>query len=168
VTDREHREEQECLFYVALSRAEDRLILYAPDRTADDKSRQPSPFITRLGSALLHTDFVIAHPGDEQPDLPIGVDFRGEPALTQAQLALYERCPRRFFYTHVLEAGGRRTSTLFMDMHEVVRAVTDQLAADPLHPLDQAAIAALTDRHWSNRRWRPRQPRQVTARQRTR
>lgn len=150
VTDREHREEQECLFYVALSRAEDRLILYAPDRTADGKSRQPSPFIARLGSALLHTDVAISHPGsDEQPDLPIGVDFRGEPALTQAQLALYERCPRRFFYTHVLEAGGRRTSTLFMDMHEVVRTVTDQLAADPLHSLDQAAIAALTDQHWS-------------------
>jgi hypothetical protein len=36
-----------------------------------------------------------------------------------------------------------------MDMHEVVRAVTDQLAADPLHRLDQAAIATLTDWHWS-------------------
>jgi hypothetical protein len=47
-----------------------------------------------IGIRLVATDVVIAHPGsNEQPDLPIGVDFRGEPALTQAQLALYERCP---------------------------------------------------------------------------
>jgi superfamily I DNA/RNA helicase len=150
VTDREHREEQECLFYVALSRAEDRLILYAPDRTVTGTSRKPSPFIVRLGPDLSRTDVVIERPGDEdQPDPPIGVDFRGERAFTEAQLSLYERCPRRFFYTDVLEVGGRRTSTLFMDMHEVVRLVTESLAADPLHPLDPEAVAALTDLHWS-------------------
>lgn len=44
--------------------------------------------------------------------------------FTQAQLSLYERCPQRFFYTHVLEVGGRRTTNAFMDMREVVRRVT--------------------------------------------
>ncbi|ATQ69058.1 MULTISPECIES: UvrD-helicase domain-containing protein [Methylosinus] len=149
ITDREQREEQECLFYVALSRAEDTLILYAPDRTAAAATRQPSPFIVRLGADVLRTRVPIAAPGEEDPPEPnTDVTFPCEPVLTEAQLALYERCPRRFFYTHVLETGGRRASTLFMDMHEVVRRVTQALAADPGHALNAAAIAALTDRHW--------------------
>src|ERR1035437_4454679 len=41
-------EEQECLFYVAQSRARDRLILYAPTETSDGKRRSLSPFIERL------------------------------------------------------------------------------------------------------------------------
>jgi len=151
ITDREHREEQECLFYVALSRAEDRLILYAPDRTAAAATRQPSPFITRLGAAILRTSVPIASPGAEEPPEPrTDVVFHGEPVLTEAQLALYERCPRRFFYTHMLKTGGRRGTTLFIDMHEVVRRVTAALAADPGHALDATAVAALTDLHWSH------------------
>ena len=51
VTDREHAEEQQCLFYVALSRARDRLLLYAPNRDKRGK-KSASPFIDRLGSEL--------------------------------------------------------------------------------------------------------------------
>ena len=36
-----------------------------------------------------------------------------------------------------------------MDMHEVVRRVTETLAAAPAHPVDDAAVALLTERHWS-------------------
>ncbi len=150
VTDREHREEQECLFYVALSRAEDRLVLYAPDRTTADAARQASPFIGRLGPDLRRRTVAIENPGaEEQPEVGIEVAFAGELSLTDSQLSLYERCPRRFFYTHVLGTGGRRGTTSFMDMHEVVRRVTETLAADPAHPVDDAAVARLTERHWS-------------------
>ena len=34
-------------------------------------------------------------------------------------------CPRRFFYTHVLQVGGRRTATAFMHLHEAVRVVVE-------------------------------------------
>ncbi|MEZ6140771.1 MAG: PD-(D/E)XK nuclease family protein [Zavarzinella sp.] len=46
-------------------------------------------------------------------------------ALRDSQLALYQRCPRRFFYTHVLEIGGRRSETSFMKMHDAVQKVID-------------------------------------------
>lgn len=42
---------------------------------------------------------------------------------------LYERCPRRFFYTHMLQTGGRRKTTPFMQMHEAVRKVFKQVVA---------------------------------------
>ena len=57
-----------------------------------------------------------------------------------AQIALYESCPRRFFYTHVLQVGGRRTATAFMHLHEAVRSVVEAVIAsdEPLSERDAA------------------------------
>jgi hypothetical protein len=44
-------------------------------------------------------------------------------------LSLYDPCPRRFFYTHVLQIGGKRTETVYMLMHEAVRSVTQAVVA---------------------------------------
>lgn len=149
VTDREHREEQECLFYVAMSRARDRLVLYAAERRSDGASRPRSPFVERLGAALDRTK---AHPPrivDDETVAPVDVMFNPGLTITQAQLALYERCPRRYFYTHVLRVGGRRVSTAFMDMHEVVRKVTSTLSSDPALPSTADAVRTLLDLHWA-------------------
>ena len=61
-------------------------------------------------------------------DIVLAID--GGLRFTGSQLALYERCPRRFFYTHILQVGGRRTTTPFMQMHEAVRMVFRAVIAD--------------------------------------
>jgi superfamily I DNA/RNA helicase len=117
-------EEQECLFYVAMSRAKDRLIAYAPTKKANGSNWPISPFLIRLGSNLSQRKIVpmrqmLMAPEDANIELAVdgGLNFKGE------QIALYETCPRRFFYTHILQIGGRRTATAFMQMHEAVRTV---------------------------------------------
>jgi hypothetical protein len=121
-----HVEEQECLFFVALSRARDRLLLYSPTMTANGRTRARSPFLDRLSDKIEHG---AVHPRSSLPippdDVPIPVAFPAGIRLTDHKLGLYERCPRRFLYTHVLEVGGRRTETPFMRMHGAVRAVVD-------------------------------------------
>lgn len=121
-----HVEEQECLFFVALSRARDRLLLYSPTRTANGRTRARSPFVDRLSDKIEHGS---VRPRSSLPippdDVPIPVGFPTGIRLTDHKLGLYERCPRRFLYTHVLEVGGRRTETPFMRMHGAVRAVVD-------------------------------------------
>ncbi len=121
-----HEEEQECLFFVAQSRARDRLILYAPTEKSNGHKRPVSPFINRLGGAVTRRSVVPTR------DLPIAVEARkvdlvveGRLLLGAPLLALYESCPRRFFYTHVLRIGGRRTTTAFMHLHEAVRRVLE-------------------------------------------
>jgi superfamily I DNA/RNA helicase len=119
-----HEEEQECLFYVAMSRARDRLFGYAPTKKSNGNKWSLSPFVGRLGTHITHVkstanrDLPTAA-GDATVSLSIsgGLSFSGE------QITLYEKCPRRFFYTHILRIGGRRTSTPFMQMHEAVRTV---------------------------------------------
>lgn len=144
-----HAQEQECLFYVALSRAKDRLFLYAPTLTTDGKTRKLSPFLSRLGP-------VSTRPTAPQRELPpsaqsadVHLAVEGQLKFEGAQLALYESCPRRFFYTHVLQVGGRRTATAFMQMHDAVRAVLksviesdESLTAEDLQLQVDDALAA--------------------------
>lgn len=126
-------EEQECLFYVALSRARDRLFLYCPTQKADGKSRPASPFLARMGPGLALRTVIPSRPLPEAPqDRTITWTYEGKLSFTGLQMALYESCPRRFFYTHVLQVGGRRSMTDFMRMHEAVRVVSEGLIASAI------------------------------------
>jgi superfamily I DNA/RNA helicase len=119
-----HVEEQECLFFVALSRARDRLILYSPTKTANGRNRSRSPFIDRLGTSIdcryITPSFALP-PAAE--DLPIAIELDDRLSVTEHQLGLFQRCPRRFLYTHLIEVGGRRTETAFMKMHTAIQHV---------------------------------------------
>lgn len=148
VTDREHAEEQECLFYVALSRARDRLFLYSPNQNAGGAKRQASPFIKRLGEGLVSTSVVPAQYSVATDEPPIPVRYVGDPIFWQNALGLYERCPRRFFYTHILKLGGRRITTPYEGLHDVVREAMAELRGTPGTPT-AAGLKALVDRHWA-------------------
>lgn len=138
-----HEEEQECLFYVALSRARDRLILYAPTEAKNGRNRPLSPFLDRLGATLTRRAVVPTRPlpiAGEDRDIELIVD--GPLRLGAPQIALYESCPRRFFYSHVLQVGGRRAATAFMHLHEAVRVVVGEVIA---------ADSPMTDRELERR-----------------
>lgn len=143
-------EEQECLFYVALSRAQDRLFIYAPTRKSNGQNRPLSPFLDRLGSALVRKQITPARallPAPEMADVELAIV--GSLRVSNSQIALYEICPRRFLYTHILQIGGRRTSTGFMRMHEAVRTVFQGVIAGdaPIasdSELEQRIAAAFT------------------------
>ncbi|MGA2241147.1 MAG: UvrD-helicase domain-containing protein [Verrucomicrobiota bacterium] len=117
-------EEQECLFYVAMSRAGDRFFAYAPIKMANGRKWGLSSYLNRLGTTVLQSTATASRPLPAAPEetnvnlvIDGGMNFHGE------QMKLYEKCPRRFFYTHVFQIGGRRTATPFMQMHEAVRTV---------------------------------------------
>lgn len=125
-----HAEEQECLFYVAMSRTADRLFLYAPTQNALGRRRALSPFLDRLGARLRReviTPLRSLPPDPASGDIAVTLD--GGLRFSETQLALFESCPRRFFYTHVLRVGGRRTESAFMRLHEAVRGIVHEILA---------------------------------------
>ena len=127
--DQANSEEQECLFYVALSRARDRLTLHSVRRRSDGAARPASSYLGRI-KELARQDFDLAAEVLEDEDAaPLPVQLAKPVVLSLAHLESYRRCPRRFLYTHVLETGGRRISTPFMDMHGVVQAAVAELCA---------------------------------------
>ena len=146
-----HDEEQECLFFVALSRAENELIMYAPSKQSDGKSQKRSKFIERIADKLVFSP-AITMPGSlSEHKKTVGISFDTPLSITPSQLALYEKCPRRFLYAHVLKLGGRRTESAFMKMHAAVQNTIDEFV-DPDNPmLTEVELEALYKRHWDAR-----------------
>lgn len=135
-------EEQECIFFVALSRARDRLFLYAVSKIATGARRPLSPFLDRLGPHLSRNEIVPTRELPKDPEgtnVPIEID--GQLELQWSHIGQYERCARRYFYTHLLRTGGRRTETPFMQMHEAVRAVVRDVVAGTT-PVTEAGLIA--------------------------
>lgn len=127
-----HDEEQECLFYVALSRARDRLIAYSQSVSDGDARMKHSPFLDRIVATPTDVTPLLKVPVAAE-DRPIEVIFEEVPSFTGHQIQLYEKCPRRFFYTHLLKVGGRQTETSFVRMHNAVRVVVEWMVTqDPL------------------------------------
>ncbi|MCL2330277.1 MAG: PD-(D/E)XK nuclease family protein, partial [Phycisphaerae bacterium] len=123
-----HEQERECLFYVACSRAKERLILYAATKNAGGARRQESPFLSRLGNGISKRHVHPARILPLDPELAaIALHVDGPLRFSAHQVSLYERCPRRFFFTHILSVGGHRTATPYMQMHEAVRTVLKEL-----------------------------------------
>lgn len=145
----DHALEQECLLYVAASRARERLLLYSATRMTNGNRRNPSDFIARLGvtaarAATPHTD---RKPDPEDELLPIVLGPAIE--ITTAQLDLYDRCPRRFLYTHVLGVGGRRTATAMTTMHDLVRTIVTEIAATDPSDMSFDDMEKLLAQRWS-------------------
>lgn len=144
-----HDEEEECLFFVALSRARDRLFLYASSIQSGDRKRSQSKFIPVIQPLLDR------HPNPPQRNRPpssaadIHITWEEKPVWTDRQISLFERCPRRFLYTHVLRLGGRRTETPFLKMHNVVGDLLDWLktAYETTNPSD-SEVSARFEEAW--------------------
>lgn len=119
-------EEQACLFFVALSRARDRLLMYSPVKNASGHRRRRSSFVDRLEGRILErhvTPSCEVPDGDDASIVPVTLESPF--SISDRQLALYEKCPRRFLYTHILEIGGRRKETPLMKLHDAVQQVVD-------------------------------------------
>ena len=118
---RAHNDEEECLFFVALSRARTHLRLYHARRQRNGHRRSPSPFLTWLSTGHVHevaNPPKLALPSNAQRLQPIAIIWPTDWAVTDSRLGSYEKCPRRFFYTHVLGLGGARKPTAFSRTHD--------------------------------------------------
>ncbi len=124
-----HNEEQECLFYVGMSRARNRLAFYGATATASGRARALSPFLERIGPVNSRpvTPATVMPPAPDEAIIP--VVFSGTPRFGSDAVGLYESCARRFLYTHLLHVGGRRRTSSFMQMHEAIREVYRALVA---------------------------------------
>jgi len=145
-------EEQKCVFYVALSRAKDRLFLYRPSRKSNGHSNPASRFIARLGSSIDTREVAPQHEVAPEPnEQPVPVSLEEPFAFTDYQLALYERCPRRFLYAHVLRSGGRRKESAFMKLHlaveDVLSGLLQRLDGFPSHSEIEGLLQSALESH---------------------
>ena len=131
VAKRAHMDEEECLFFVALSRARTHLRLYHARKQPNGNNCSPSPFLKLLSAGHLHevTDPPkLPRPANGPRLQPIAITRQTDWAVTDSRLGSYEKCPRRFLYTHVLGLGGARKPTAFSRTHDCLYALLRWLA----------------------------------------
>ena len=118
-----HATEEECLFFVAISRARKHLNIYLPRKQPNGNNRSESKFLSWLPGNLVAT---IEDPkqlglsGEVLDSNKIDVAWSANWGLTDSRLTAYERCPRRFFYTHVMGLGSARKMTAFSKTHDCI------------------------------------------------
>jgi DNA helicase II / ATP-dependent DNA helicase PcrA len=162
-----HLEEEECLFFVALSRARDYLCLSRAERYGGNNSKA-SELLEKIEEHLLRAangpttwsteierdvTAVISEPSPRAAD--------AKPLFTERQLGTYLKCPRKYFYEHRLYLSGRGEETAYLRFHSCVyetlawlagERMAGRLAEDSVAVFQEDAQAQLT------RLWRANGP----------
>jgi DNA helicase II / ATP-dependent DNA helicase PcrA len=129
--DQGHAEEEECLFFVGLSRARDVLVLSRAERYGGQNSKA-SKLLQLIAGALPRSpeSRVTWPPIDQGGAASVSV----VPVLAELQayevddLDQYLTCPHQYFAEHILGLSGRREDSAYVQFHRSVYAVLRWLA----------------------------------------
>jgi superfamily I DNA/RNA helicase len=143
-----HAQEEECLFFVAMSRARTHLRLSFTKLQENGKGRNASPFLARVASKMRTIDNGPTLASTETASAAsIDLSLPAAWPLTDRGVISYDNCPRRFFYTHVLGIGTARRSTSFERTHSCIYELISWLAKARLEsaPTREQTHAAFDD-----------------------
>ena len=124
----EHDAEEECLFFVALSRARDVLSISRADRYTPNQTCGPSKFLKELGTVLPQARKLAQHTvtAGEPPPAPPAPKAEYE----ERHLQLYTDCPARYRYEVVDGLRGPRDASAYLKFHGCVRRVIAWIEAE--------------------------------------
>jgi DNA helicase II / ATP-dependent DNA helicase PcrA len=166
-----HLAEEACLFYVALTRARDELVLSHAERYGRARYR-PSPFLEpiqrRLGSKLVrmewHTPSAAAGSFEarQQPAAPDRLVLPPQVLtgpIRPGAIETYHRCPRQYAYRYVYGLNPREAglATLRHALHDTLRDLGSgdshreaPTSANQTVPATRQEALALFETHWQS------------------
>lgn len=151
--DTDQEEEEECLVYVALSRARDHLSLSRAQRYSEKIRSHASKPLFELASHFSRA------PDDEEASwigtIPTNSTDVARPDLALQKLShdgrdldLFVGCPRRFLYQLVLGLSGGRDDTAYVRFHRAVYRVLEWLR-EQTGSVEAQALADALDTAWN-------------------
>ncbi len=148
------KEEEECLFFVAMSRARDRLCISRALRYKST-NRGPSDLLSVINTSFQNAvstvptwDFVRQ---ESQTALPAAILSEAPEAYDERDLALYITCPRKYLYQVVLGVSGRSDDAAYVRFHKCVYSAVRWMQTERRErkAVDEAAVLAILDETWS-------------------
>lgn len=148
----DHAEEEECLFFVALSRARDHLSLSRAQRYSDSRRSNPSPALEAIAAHLPRTPdsdptwtarLPAPHVNGSRSDLK-----RAAREHDGRDIELYIDCPRRYLYQAILGLSGSREDNGYVRFHRVLYRVLRWMA-EQTSLVTADALRAETDARWA-------------------
>ncbi len=146
----DHDEEEECLFFVGLSRARDFLCLSrvrrygAQNSHASDLLDKMAGLLPRDQSSPVTWASTTTAPVFVADPTPASEPFAAE------DLDVYIRCPRQYFYESVLGLNRRREDSGYVEFHRCVYRVLRWMAEERAsgNPVDETAALAYLAEVW--------------------
>lgn len=117
----DHAAEEQCLFFVALSRARNVLIVSSAKRYTDKRNSNPSKFLGPLAAVLGATRTVAAYVPAARPISPIIVPPRE--AHEERHLETYGKCPARYRHEVVEGLAALAAKSDYLLFHGCVRRI---------------------------------------------
>lgn len=143
----QHLAEETCLFFVALSRATDFLCLSRPARSATGRISNPSPFLDAIRAELPWPPDGAVTWRRKSPDA-VPTPTAGKQSsrdFSVEELDRYLKCPKEYFYRHVIEVRAASDAAAYVQFHRGVYAVLRWLAEQ--HAAGQLPHAAKALEH---------------------
>lgn len=144
-----HTHEEECLFFVGVSRARCHLIVHLSQKQPNGNKRAASEFLGWLPQNLSEeiSKPNLLPPSGIKTETNVNVVYPDNYRITNNRLALYEKCPRRYLYTHVLALGVARKATAFSRTHDCLYELIGWLskARQSGEPTTESAEAAFDE-----------------------
>lgn len=120
VSAAEQKAEAECLFFVALSRARDVLVISSADRYTEKQTVNPSKFLDGLLGVLPPARAVSKASAPGRPPEIVRVATKAE--HEERHLDIYAKCPARYRYEVIDGLRGHGDDSAFLKFHSCVRA----------------------------------------------
>lgn len=130
-----HLEEEECLFFVAMSRAED--FLHLSRAKYDRNSSKESVFLEKLQDFLPFPQVAETEKPDETDAEIVSTEQFSGIEFYYKQIEDYQRCPRIFYYRHVLKLNKSREDSVYVKFHSVLQRTIAELMKTPKAVLNQ-------------------------------
>ncbi|HUS16223.1 MAG TPA: PD-(D/E)XK nuclease family protein, partial [Chloroflexia bacterium] len=144
----DHDLEELCLFFVALSRARDELVLSVAGRYGKQAAK-PSPFLAHLEPAFTATPparLQWTAPAETDTPTPLLPLDDGDTTLDIAELEQYMRCPRQYEYTYRLYRESGDAGSGYRQFHHVVQGLVGRLREDQAAGALPSTEAAVLER----------------------
>jgi DNA helicase II / ATP-dependent DNA helicase PcrA len=127
--------EEECLFFVALSRARDVICLSRAERYSEARQMAPSSLLSKIEGCLPYSPsgparWISAGPDMNEPPAVIAL-ARPRGNHTVEDLDQYLRCPRQYLYQRILDLSGNREDTAYVSFHRCVYHVIRWISHRP-------------------------------------
>lgn len=162
-----HLEEEECLFFVALSRARDSLCLSRAERYGGNNSKA-SELLEKIAEHLPRAaDSTATWSTEAEQDVTAVISEPTPQAadakllFTERQLGAYLKCPRKYFYEQRLYLSGRGEETAYLRFHSCVYETLAWLAGERMSGrLAEGSVAVFQEDAQAqlSRLWRAKGP----------
>ena len=148
-----HAEEEECLFFVAMSRARDFLCLSRAERYSEDRKTSVSKLLSGLAAHLPCApdgppgwNDAAAEQVEEGALVYLAADHEEHKA---EDLDQYIKCARAYLYQRILDLSGARDDTAYVRFHRAVYSVLRWMGQmDAAVPVSREEAAARLDAAW--------------------